>query len=70
MKRKLFLATVLLGASLASAPSPAASASTVRFCDTSCPTADGLCNCPIWTDRPKALTLCSAWRSGAGCWYV
>lgn len=69
MKRKLFLAAVLLGASLASAPSPASSAN-VRFCDTSCPTADGLCNCPIWTDRPKALTLCTAWRSGTGCWYV
>lgn len=69
MKRKLFLAAVLLGASLAST-TPASSASTVRFCDTACPTSDGFCNCPIWTDRPKALTLCSSWRSGTGCWYV
>ena len=68
MKRKLFLAAVLLGASLASS-TPASSAN-VRFCDTSCPTSDGLCNCPTWTDRPKALTLCNSWRSGTGCWYV
>lgn len=67
MKRKLFLAAVLLGASLASTT---ASSAPLRFCDTSCPTSDGLCNCPIWTDRPKALTLCTSWRSGTGCWYV
>ncbi|HEY9420162.1 MAG TPA: hypothetical protein VIW92_02020 [Thermoanaerobaculia bacterium] len=67
MKRKLFLAAaVLLGASLVSSP---ASSANVRFCDTSCPTSDGFCNCPTWTDRPKALTLCSSWR-GTGCWYV
>lgn len=66
MKRKLFLAAVLLGASLAWS---SASSSTVRFCDTSCPTSDGLCNCPIWTDRPKAQTFCSGWTRVGGCWY-
>lgn len=66
MKRKLFAAAVLLGVSLV--PSLASSA-TVQFCDTSCPTANGMCNCPIWTDRPKALTFCSSWNRVGGCWY-
>ena len=67
MKRtKLLVAAVLLGVSLVSS---VASSSNVRYCDTACPTVDGLCNCPLWTDRPKVQTFCGSWNRVGGCWY-
>ena len=66
MKKKLFLALALLGASLMSS---VASSSTFVSCDTACPTANGQCNCPLWTDRPKAPSFCLGWNRVGGCWY-
>ncbi len=67
MKKKLFLALALLGASLVSV----ASSSALNYCDTYCPTATAStpCNCPLWTDRPKAKTFCGSWNRVGGCWY-
>lgn len=64
--KKLLVATALLGISLVSSM---ASSSNVRPCDTACPTADGFCNCPTWTDRPKVLTTCGGWNRVGSCWY-
>jgi hypothetical protein len=65
-KIKLLAAAALLGISLVSS---VASSSALRPCDTACPTADGLCNCPTWTDRPKVQTFCGSWNRVGGCWY-
>lgn len=67
-KTKLFLAAALLGVSLV----PSASSSALpKYCDTACPTADGFCACPPWTDKPGKQTFCFGWNSvsRAGCWY-
>lgn len=68
MKKKLFIAAALLGVSLVSSP---ASSSLPKYCDTACPTADGWCNCPTWTDKPGLKTTCLGWNrvSRGGCWY-
>jgi hypothetical protein len=66
MKKKLLLALALLGASLVSS---VASPSALHYCDTSCPTANGQCNCPLWTDKPKAPSFCASWNRVGGCWY-
>jgi hypothetical protein len=66
MKKKLLLALALLAASLMSS---VASSSALRSCDTACPTADGFCNCPKWTDRPGVQTFCGSWNRVGGCWY-
>jgi len=67
MIKKLLLASALLVASLM--PSVASSSSTYISCDTACPTANGQCNCPLWTDRPKAPSFCLGWNRVGGCWY-
>jgi hypothetical protein len=64
--KKLLVAVALLGVSLISS---VASSSALRYCDTACPTVDGFCNCPLWTDRPKAQTFCGSWNRVGGCWY-
>ncbi len=66
MKKKLLLAVALLGVSLASS---VASSAPLRYCDTACPTANGQCNCPLWTDKPKAPSFCAGWNRVGGCWY-
>lgn len=66
-KTKLFLAAALLGVSLAA--STASSAPRPPYCDTACPTANGLCSCPLWTDKPKAPSFCYGWNTVGGCWY-
>jgi hypothetical protein len=66
MKKKLFLALALLGASLMSS---VASSSALRPCDTACPTATGFCNCPSWTDRPGVQVFCGSWNRVGACWY-
>ncbi len=66
MKKKLFLALALLGASLIST---VASSSALHPCDTSCPTVSGYCNCPSWTDRRGAQVFCGSWNRVGGCWY-
>jgi len=65
--KKLLVAVALLGVSLVS--SVASSSSTSRSCDTACPTVDGFCTCPLWTDRPKAPSFCGGWNRVGGCWY-
>lgn len=65
-KRKLLVAAALLGVSLVSS---LASSAPLRYCDTACPTANGLCNCPLWTDKPKAPSFCAGWNTVGGCWY-
>lgn len=69
MKKKLFLAAALLGVSLVT--STASSSQRPLSCDTACPTADGFCSCPSWTDKPGKQTFCFGWNSvsRAGCWY-
>jgi hypothetical protein len=64
--KKLLVAMALLGVSLATS---VASSSALRYCDTACPTVDGFCNCPLWTDRPKAPSSCLGWNRVGGCWY-
>lgn len=66
--KKLLVAMALLGISLVAS---VASSTNVRPCDTSCPTVDGFCNCPLWTDKPKKSTTCVGWNhvSAGGCWY-
>lgn len=66
MTKKLLFALALLAASLTSS---AASSSALRSCDTACPTADGFCNCPKWTDRPGVKTFCGSWNRVGSCWY-
>jgi hypothetical protein len=68
-KIKLLAAAALLGVSLLPSLSVSASASALRYCDTACPTATGQCNCPLWTDRPKAPAFCGGWNTVGGCWY-
>jgi hypothetical protein len=66
MTKKLLFALALLGVSLTST---VASSSALRSCDTACPTANGQCNCPKWTDRPGAPSFCLGWNRVGGCWY-
>jgi hypothetical protein len=66
--RKLLITAALLGVS---AVSLSASSVPLRSCDTACPTSDGFCNCPTWTDKPGKQSFCFGWNSvsRAGCWY-
>ena len=65
-KKKLFAAAVLLGFSLVA---PAASSPRPPYCDVACPTANGFCSCPLWSDKPKAPSFCLGWNTVGGCWY-
>ncbi|HSK80490.1 MAG TPA: hypothetical protein VLQ45_28815 [Thermoanaerobaculia bacterium] len=66
MKKKLLIAAALLGVSVVSST---VSSAPLRYCDTACPTSDGFCNCPLWTDKPKAPSFCYGWNTVGGCWY-
>jgi hypothetical protein len=67
MKKKLFIAAALLGVSLVS--STASTSQLPPYCDTACPTANGTCSCPLWSDKPKAPSFCLGWNRVGGCWY-
>lgn len=69
MKKKLITLTAVLGLSVLASWAPLASSAPLRYCDTSCPTADGRCNCPLWSDKPKAPSFCAGWNTVGGCWY-
>jgi hypothetical protein len=69
MKMKLLALTAVLGIAAFASSGTRAEAVNVRPCDTACPTSDGLCNCPTWTDRPKALAFCTGWNRVGSCWY-
>jgi hypothetical protein len=64
--RMLFALALLAGASLLVPPAEAAF---YGYCDTACPTLDGRCNCPKWTDRPGAVVFCGSWNRVGACWY-
>jgi hypothetical protein len=66
--RKLFGLAVLLGLA-ALVPAPRAEAIGGPRCDLYCPTTNGTCSCPPWTDRPGRLTTCTSWNSVGTCWY-
>jgi hypothetical protein len=67
MNKRLLFAAALLFVSVVSSMASSAP----RSCDTACPTSDGFCNCPTWTDKPGKQTFCFGWNtvSRAGCWY-
>ena len=67
-KMKLLALAAVLGIAAFVSPTPRAEAAS-GACDTACPTATGFCNCPLWTDRPKAVVFCTGWNRVGACWY-